>query len=69
MKTKIHNILNHPFVKAFLLGVSTLIIGGICSAMGQWDFQNDAWLPYKIVALIICSIIYIAINEQVRDFA
>lgn len=61
MKEKTHNILNHPFVKALLLGVSTLIIGGICSAMGQWDFQNDTWLPYKIVALIIFSVIYIVL--------
>ena len=61
MKEKIHNILNHPFVKALLLGVSTLIIGGICSAMGQWDFQNDTWLLYKIVALIIFSVIYIVL--------
>lgn len=59
MKKKIYNILNHPFVKALLLGVSTLIIGGICSAMGQWDFKTDNSLPYKIVALIIFSIIYI----------
>ena len=61
MKEKTHNILNHPFVKALLLGVSTLIIGGICSAMGQRDFQNDTWLPYKIVALIIFSVIYIVL--------
>ena len=42
-----------------MLGVSTLIIGGICSAMGQWDFKTDNSLPYKIIALIIFSIIYI----------
>lgn len=61
MRGKIHNILNHPFVKALLLGVSTLVIGGICSAMGQWDFKNDPTLHYKISALIGCSVIYIVL--------
>ena len=59
MRGKLHNILNHPFVKALLLGTSTLIIGGICSAMGQWDFKTDSSLCYKIAALIIFSILYV----------
>lgn len=56
---RIYNTLNHPFIKALLLGGLTLIIGGICSAMGQWDFQNDVWFYHKIAGLIVCSIIYI----------
>lgn len=61
MKGKLHIFFNHPFIKALLLGMSTLIIGGICSAMGQWDFKNDASLYYKIVALIIFSVLYIVL--------
>lgn len=44
MGLKVHNLLNHPFVKALLLGVATLVIGGICSAMGQWNFASDKYL-------------------------
>lgn len=59
MKGKIHDFLNHPFIKALLLGASTLIIGGICSAMGQWDFVNDQYLIYKIIALVVISVLYV----------
>lgn len=61
MKSKIHDILNRPFIKALLLGITTLIIGAICSAMGQWDFKNDAFLKYKLIALIFFVVIYIII--------
>jgi hypothetical protein len=61
MRTKVHNILNHPFVKAFLLGISTLIIGGICSAMGQWDFKNDEFMKYKIMALVFFVAVYVVL--------
>lgn len=59
MKAKAHVILNHPFVKALLLGTITLIIGGICSAMGQWDFKGDKYLIYKFIALMVFFAIYI----------
>lgn len=61
VKAKLHIFLNHPFIKALLLGASTLIIGGICSAMGQWDFQNDQYLMYKIIALAIISVLYVVL--------
>jgi hypothetical protein len=61
MRSKVHAILNHPFLKAILLSSSTLIIGGICSAMGQWDFTTDSSLKYKIVALIVFSSIYMGL--------
>jgi hypothetical protein len=61
MRTKVHNILNHPFVKAFLLGISTLIIGGICSAMGQWDFKNDEFMIHKIIALVFFVVVYMVL--------
>lgn len=59
MRTKMHNFFNYPFVKALFLGMSTLIIGGICSAMGQWDFSSDKMLVYKLIALVCFSLIYI----------
>lgn len=61
MKDKLHVFLNHPFIKALLLGASTLIIGGICSAMGQWDFASDQYLIYKIIALAVISVLYVVL--------
>ena len=61
MKVKLHNFLNHPFIIALLLGASTLVIGGICSAMGQWDAVSDQYLTYKIIALVVISVLYIAL--------
>lgn len=61
MKEKVHKVLNGPFLKALLLSASTLIIGGICSAMGQWDFTSDKFLIYKISALVVFSILYIVL--------
>ncbi len=61
MGLKVHNLLNHPFVKALLLGVATLVIGGICSAMGQWNFASDKYLIYKIIALAVVSVLYIVL--------
>ncbi|MEI3418830.1 MAG: hypothetical protein V8Q86_09990 [Blautia sp.] len=61
MREKIYSILNHPFVKALLLGASTLSIGGVCSAMGQWDFEKDDSLKGKIFVLIVLSIVYIVL--------
>ena len=61
MKNKLHDFFNHPFIKALLLGASTLIIGGICSSMGQWDFAKDHNLIYKIIALIITSVLYVVL--------
>lgn len=55
------NIFYHPFTKAVLLGMSTLVIGGICSAMGQWDFSQDKYLYHKIIALCITVVIYIVL--------
>lgn len=61
MKDKLHDFFNHPFIKALLLGASTLIIGGICSAMGQWDFASDQYLIYKIIALAVISVLYVVL--------
>ncbi len=58
-KSRLHNFLNQPFIKAFSLGATTLIIGGICSAMGQWDFSNDSSLKYKSILLVVFSIVYV----------
>ena len=57
---KIKNTLRHPFVKSLILGVLTLVIGGICSAMGTWDFTHDPTAEFKLILLCICGILYIA---------
>lgn len=59
MRGKITKVLNNPFTKALLLGLITFIIGGICSALGSWDMENDRFFKHKIISLIICGIIYI----------
>ena len=59
MKTKVDIFLNRPFTKAVCLSVSTLLIGGICSALGNWDFKNDTFFIFKVIFLLIISIIYI----------
>jgi hypothetical protein len=61
VKDRIHNFLNRQITKALSLGALTLIIGGICSAMGQWDFASDRFLQYKIIALIVIGGLYIVL--------
>lgn len=48
MKIRVDAFLNRPFIKAVLLSVSTLLIGGICSALGNWDFRGDTFLYSKL---------------------
>ena len=56
---KIKEFLNRPFVKSFILGMLTLYIGGVCSALGTWDFANDKTIQIKIVMLVIGIFLYI----------
>lgn len=53
--------LQKPLVKSLLLSILTLIIGGICSAMGSWDKMNDTLFWYKLVSLVVFTILYIAL--------
>ena len=59
MKIKVDTFLNRPFIKAVLLSVSTLLIGGLCSALGNWNFRGDTFFIFKVIFLLIISIIYI----------
>ncbi len=59
--SKINKFLSHPFVKAFLLGGITILIGGICSALGIWDYNSDPYFIGKIIALICSVILYVFI--------
>lgn len=54
-------MLNRPVVKNILLGLLVLIIGGICSALGTWDFKNDKYIAAKIIALAAFSIGYVVL--------
>lgn len=56
---KLKEILNKPFTKSAILGILTLFIGGICSALGTWDFKNDRTISIKIIMLIIAVALYI----------
>lgn len=59
MKIRVDAFLNRPFIKAMLLSVSTLLIGGLCSALGNWDFRRDTFFIFKVIFLLIIFIIYI----------
>ena len=59
MKIRVDAFLNRPFIKAVLLSVSTLLIGGICSALGNWDFRGDTFFIFKVIFLLNISIIYL----------
>lgn len=51
--------LNNPFVKSFILSSLTLYIGGVCSAIGGWDFAQDVNITKKIVLLVVGVIFYV----------
>lgn len=53
------SFLNKPFIKTALLGITTLVIGGLCSALGAWDSAQDIYFKKKLVALIISVVLYI----------
>ncbi len=59
MRESIRKFLNHPFFKALFLGGITLGIGGICSALGGWDFRNDTYFRWKVIALVISAALYV----------
>lgn len=50
---------NRPIVKNMLLSVMVLIIGGICSALGSWDYKCDTYFVVKLIALIVLGVAYI----------
>lgn len=57
----IKKFLNYPFVKVALLSGLTLVIGGICSALGSWDYIADKFFVIKVVFLVIAVVIYIVL--------
>lgn len=59
MKIDKDNFLEKPRIKSIILGALTIVIGGICSALGSWDFKEDKTFYLKLIALIISVIIYI----------
>ena len=53
--------LSKPVIKNILLALPVLLIGGICSALGTWDYKEDSFFIFKVVALTIVSVIYIVL--------
>lgn len=53
--------LNRPIIKAISIGGLTTVIGGICSALGSWDFDNDKYIFGKIAALVFFVILYLVL--------
>lgn len=56
-----NTILNKPVVKNLLLSLIVLIIGGICSALGSWDYKSDKAFWIKFILLILFGVIYIVL--------
>lgn len=55
------NFLNKTIVKNVLMSTIVLIIGGICSALGGWNYKGDKYFIIKLIFLIILGVIYIAL--------
>lgn len=53
--------LSKPVVKNTLMAVLVLVIGGLCSALGGWDYKNDGSFRLKIVLLIISGMSYVGL--------
>lgn len=50
---------NKPIVKNIILSVLTLIIGGLCSALGSWNY-TEKYFKIKFICLVLFSLLYIA---------
>lgn len=50
---------NYTALKNVILGVMVISIGGICSALGSWDVNNDRYFWVKFVVLLILMASYI----------
>lgn len=50
--------LENKFVRNFNVYIAPMLIGGIFSAMGQWDYKSDNYFIPKLVALIILLVWY-----------
>ncbi len=59
MMKEIKKFLNYPFVKSVALGIITLTIGGICSALGMWDSSIDKNFYIKCGILAFLILLYI----------
>lgn len=51
--------LNKPMVKNTIMAAMVLIIGGLCSALGGWDYKGDKYFWIKFLFLTIFGILYI----------
>lgn len=52
-------LIRKPQVKNTILGVLTLIIGGLCSAMGNWNASQNYFVP-KIFFIVFFSLAYVS---------
>lgn len=58
---EVKRFLNSPFIKMATLSLLTLGIGGICSALGTWDFSNDKNIGIKLTILIMLVVVYVVL--------
>lgn len=56
--------LENKTVKVFLVYLLPLLIGGLFSALGYWDYKNDRWFWIKIGILLPAVGIYIYTSIQ-----
>ncbi len=50
--------LDNKIVKIFNTYINPLLIGGIFSAMGNWNYENDLWFKQKLASLIALFLLY-----------
>ena len=56
--------LEKRIVKIFNVYINPLIIGGLFSAMGNWDYKNDNYFYIKLSMLVILIGVYVYSSLQ-----
>lgn len=59
---KAKQFLCKPEVKSVSLALLALLIGGVFSALGSWDYKNDLHFGKKLIALVLLFIVYIGFS-------
>ena len=57
-------LLKNKYFRVVFVYFNPMIIGGLFSAMGSWDYKNDKYFFYKLVLLITLTIFYCYTSYQ-----
>ena len=59
--SRLKSFLLRSYIRPILHTIFTLGIGGLCSAMGSWDFNTDEFFFIKLLILIPAIVFYLCI--------